>query len=199
MKNNLITHIRKDTDVQFEFKAVAKWCRGLGIDIGCGSKRLSPSVLSTDNYLSTGVDLLWDHLQKGPYPFEDQAFDFVFSSHVIEDFSPEDIPRVFAEWWRMVKIGGYLVLLVPDMEGGRYPKWDEKFIADDQDVKDGKRKVGEIKGNPSHRINMGLTVLHDLIKPYGVEIVQENQLSKNQMTLDFVIRKVRHEKEEKQK
>lgn len=190
----MVRHLN-ETDTRRDFVLVEKYCRGLGIDCGCGTNRLSPSVLTIDWYPHSDTDMIWNCVHEGgrhPYPFRDNRFDFIFASHLIEDFAPEEIQWVFNEWMRLIKPGGYLVLLVPDMENKRYPDWDEQFTEDDIEVKTGQRRAGELKGNPSHRITMGLTLLHKLKNesPHQSEIVQEDTYPHDQMTLDFVLKKI---------
>ena len=58
-------------------------------------------------------------------PFKDNTLDWVYSSHLIEDFPHRDVPerpevpswtRLFKEWARCLKPGGVIVILVPDKE-----------------------------------------------------------------------------------
>lgn len=182
-------------DSRPEFAAMEKYCRGLGMDTGCGTNRLSPTVLTTDWYPHTDTDLIWNCIYNGqyfPYPFREDRFDFIFASHVLEDFQPEHLQWVFDEFMRMIKPGGYFVILGPYMDGIRYPKWDEKFTDNDEEVMTGKRQVGETKGNPSHLFDWDENVCHALLKnsKYKIELVQINTLPKNQMTIDFVVRKL---------
>ena len=184
----------KDNDSRTDFLSVEKYCRGLGFDIGCGTNRLSPTVLTTDWYPHSDTDMVWNCVAGGTweYPFQAERFDFVFASHILEDFAPDEIQWVFDEWLRLIKKGGYLVILVPDMEGRRYPDWNEKFTENDEEVKSGSRTAGELKGNPSHRVTMGLTLLHRLKKEskHITEIVQEDVFPHNRMTLDFILKKL---------
>lgn len=187
------THLQPN-DPRTDFVAVEKFCKGLGLDIGPGTNKFSPTVLCTDWYQHEGVDLIWNMVHEGgrhPYPFRDNVFDFVFASHVIEDFAPDEIQWVFDELLRMVKPNGHLVILVPDMENLRYPDWDEVFTSEDEEVKTGKRQSGELKGNPSHRLTMGMKCMNGLVSnsKYKVEVVQADTFPHNQMTLDFIIQK----------
>jgi predicted SAM-dependent methyltransferase len=188
-------------DTRDQFLLVEKYCKNLGLDIGCGTNRFSPTVLTIDWYDHVDTDMIWNcapEPKEGeqqyvyPYPFRENRFDFVFASHILEDFLPSVIQWVFDEWLRLIKVGGYLVILVPDMENHRYPDWDEKFTEDDEEVKRGERKVNELKGNPSHRICMGLTLLHKLKNEsqYKTEIVQEDTFTHDRMTLDFILKKL---------
>ncbi len=189
-----MTHLKK-SDKRWEFLAMDKYCKGLGLDYGCGTNRFSPSVLCTDWYPHKGVDLVWNCVHEGgryPFPFAENTFDFIFASHVIEDFRPEEIQFVFDELLRMIKPGGYFCILGPCMDGVRYPLWDEKFTAESPEVISGERQIGEQAGNPSHYVNWDLELCHKLKNDsaYKTEVVQENTFPDNQMTIDFVIKKL---------
>ena len=45
-------------------------------------------------------------------PFKDESVDTVFSSHLLEDFADWGPPLL--EWSRVLKIGGHLVILMPE-------------------------------------------------------------------------------------
>lgn len=192
-EKELIRHI-SDNDPRTDFLYVEKYCRGLGYDVGCGSNRFAPTVLTTDWYPHDDTDLVWNCVHEGgrhPYPFRDERFDFVFSSHVIEDFKPDEIQWVFDEFFRLVKKGGYLVLLVPDMGNKRYPDWDEVFTEEDEEVKSGKRRAGELRGNPSHCLTMSYELLESLThKHSNIKIVQADTIPHTSMSLDFVVQKL---------
>lgn len=171
----------ENTTTQREFAAVWKWCtQGIGVDIGCGTNRLSPRILAIDHtdHAENGPDLvmdaaLLDWRHKGGPGFRDNCFDFIFSSHCLEDF--EDIEGVLREWWRKLKFEGVLVLLLPDMEGGRYPR------------------VEDPNGNPSHRVNVGPKMMAEtLSRLFGAccEIVQCDTI-KGGCTFDIVARRRR--------
>jgi SAM-dependent methyltransferase len=178
-------------DPRFEFLSVERFCRGLGIDWGCGSNRFAPTVLSVDNYPHKEADIVID-ISHDKLPFVDNVFDFVFSSHAIEDVEPQYSQKVFDELGRVIKVGGYMALLIPDMERHRYPYFDELFGWNDPEVMCGERTAGELKGNPGHKYNAGLTCLNEWVNnsKYKWEIVQSDTLEHSQMTLDFVIKKL---------
>ena len=48
-------------------------------------------------------------------PLEKEKFDVVHARHVLEHFYPEDVPGLIAEWCRILKIGGELIINVPDL------------------------------------------------------------------------------------
>jgi SAM-dependent methyltransferase len=87
--------------------------RGQGIDIGCGPDPVTPNVRRFD-------------LEHGDANFPSQhvkeQFDFVYSSHCLEHM--HDPRLTILDWWKLVKPGGYLFILVPDedlYEQGVFP------------------------------------------------------------------------------
>lgn len=93
-----------------------RFCAGNGLDLGFGGDPISSSAVRVDlpnPYAATGdapVQLGGDcrYLRW----FQDGVLDYVYSSHLLEDF--EDTKAVLAEWLRVLKPGGYLILFCPD-------------------------------------------------------------------------------------
>ena len=173
---------------EFE-KYLRKWAVienrwGNGIDVGCGTARIDNMIVSIDrqpDYKYAHAQFVWDchDLEL----FNNGVLDFLFSSHVLEDF--EDIETVFLNWWRKLKVGGVMLLLLPDMEGGRYPKIEEK------------NPDGSSKGNPSHHTNVGKDYIHALLdrlksrELIDYKIEQEDTVPHNESSsIDFVIRRL---------
>ena len=99
---------------------------GNGVDIGSGGWPVVPWAIQIEQpadkfrHYTNGrpvpndVEWLGDIFS---LPFKDGSLDWVYSSHLIEDFSRETIwPKLFAEWGRCLRPGGIMVLLVPDRE-----------------------------------------------------------------------------------
>ena len=59
----------------------------------------------------TEVDLIADG---DNLPFKDNTLDFVFTSHVLEHFY--DPIKALQEWYRVIKIGGYVFMIIPHKE-----------------------------------------------------------------------------------
>ena len=157
-----------------------------GVDIGCGTNPLSPQILSIDAQpdprYSSGL-MVWDCINLEL--FSDNVLDFIFSSHCLEDF--ENIPEVFCNWWRKLKVGGLMILLLPDMENCdcEHCKGKSRYA-----------KVGEDKGNPSHRTNTGEKYISDMLdrlhaqEKINYKILQKNTIPHNEScSVDFVIKK----------
>ncbi|HUL52738.1 MAG TPA: class I SAM-dependent methyltransferase, partial [Opitutaceae bacterium] len=95
---------------------LAPYCTGCGVDVGCGGDPILPQALRVDlpqpyaRYSDLPVQLGGDASQLRW--FADGQLDFVFSSHVLEDFA--DTRTVLREWLRVLRPGGRLVLYCPD-------------------------------------------------------------------------------------
>jgi SAM-dependent methyltransferase len=89
------------------------WLTGTGIDIGCGPDPVFPDVRLFD---------LGDGDANRITKYVSDTFDFVYSSHCLEHM--HDPPRALAEWWKLVKPGGVMMVIVPDedlYEQGVFP------------------------------------------------------------------------------
>lgn len=90
-------HERREKEFFFE-----KYCKGDGLDIGCGN---DPIVSGC-----SGWDLINGDAQylNG---IKDEEFDYVYSSHCLEHM--RDVRCSIQNWFRIVKTGGFLVLYIP--------------------------------------------------------------------------------------
>jgi SAM-dependent methyltransferase len=78
------------------------YCIGSGIDLGSGSDPICPSAIPFDIEDGDVYDLS---------RYEDEEFDFVFSSHCLEHLCYSR--KALGEWFRILKNKGYLVLYLP--------------------------------------------------------------------------------------
>jgi SAM-dependent methyltransferase len=86
---------------------------GDGIDIGCGDDPIVPQAMRFDREHGD-AQYITHHV--------DRAFDYVFSSHVLEHMA--DPAAALVDWFKLVKPGGHLIALVPDedlYEQGVFP------------------------------------------------------------------------------
>jgi len=92
-----------------------KYIKGHGIDIGYGGDPIVDWAITIDlpvPYTKVGIQPL--NLRgdaRSLYWFKDEVLDFVYSAHLLEDFT--DTKNVLIEWLRVLKIGGYLILFCP--------------------------------------------------------------------------------------
>jgi ubiquinone/menaquinone biosynthesis C-methylase UbiE len=115
-------------------KRVIKYCKGIGLDLGCGNFKIVSDAIGIDNHpQALGADIHLDLSKEHSLRiFADNSMDYVFSSHLLEDF--ESTLPILREWCRVVKPGGYLILYLP--HGDLYPK------------------AGTPEANPSHKVDL---------------------------------------------
>lgn len=83
------------------------------LHIGCGNIILPRPFENLDTRPLEGVD----HVSEAfPLPFENNIFDLVYSSHVLEHFKKADTQNIVNEWVRVLKPGGIIRLSVPSLE-----------------------------------------------------------------------------------
>jgi SAM-dependent methyltransferase len=97
---------------------VIEYCKGKGCDVGFGGDKIKKDQCDGIDYehpyAYTGkeqVDIPCI-VGKEPIPVADNSYDYVYSSHLIEDF--ENTTAVLADFVRILKPGGNLVLVFPD-------------------------------------------------------------------------------------
>jgi hypothetical protein len=81
-----------------------KYCRGRGLDIGPDNDPITPYVQTWtwDNGDAVYMDGL-----------PDEGYEFVYSSHVLEDVERSKLVIALRNWWRLVVRGGFLIVVVP--------------------------------------------------------------------------------------
>ena len=88
------------------------YCIGAGLDVGCGPWKAYATCIGIDGQAypnSAGPSLVMDCTDLSL--FADAKFNFIFSSHFLEHV--KDTAAMLAEWWRLIKVGGHLVLYLP--------------------------------------------------------------------------------------
>lgn len=96
---------------------IVPYTRGKGVDLGCGPKKAFPHFIGVDNCIDGELfgihfkpDIEHDDCTRLGF-LSDGELDFVFSSHLLEHIV--DYKAALAEWWRVLKVGGHLVLYLP--------------------------------------------------------------------------------------
>jgi SAM-dependent methyltransferase len=79
------------------------------LDLGSGPWKY-PGSISVDWNKEVNPDIVWD-LNVLPYPFNDDEFDLVYASHVLEHL--DNPVKVIEEIWRILKPNGMLIVKVP--------------------------------------------------------------------------------------
>ena len=97
------------------------WLVGKGVDIGCGDDPIRPDVQCFD--LEQG-----DANCISKYLTDHETYDYVFSSHCLEHMH---VPKVtILDWWKLVRPGGVLFVIVPDEDLYEQGIWPSIFNPD---------------------------------------------------------------------
>jgi predicted SAM-dependent methyltransferase len=140
---------------------LAPFCTGYGIDVGCGGDPITPAAVRVDLpqpyavYTEMPVQLGGD--AGNLFWFRDGTLDFVYSSHVLEDFA--DPGAILREWLRVLKPGGRLVIFCPD---------EQRFRAHC-------RRTGQPYNTHHHHADFSLALVKaQLAKIGGTRLLYEN-------------------------
>jgi len=130
-----------------------RWTRGRVLDVGCGPNKGFPHFIGLDSGVDTqlfGIQMkpdIWIEDASNLALFGSEAYDAVYSSHLLEHIAPEKVEETLREWWRVLKVGGYLVLYLPHED--LYPK------------------VGQPNANPDHKWDVNEQRLLAYMRPVG--------------------------------
>lgn len=109
---------------------VEKLANGIGYDMGCGEGKLPGSIgidirpeKKPDVVLDCSRADLWEQLVNLKYP---TSLDYIFSSHLIEDFVEVDQVAICKTWLVGIKPGGLLILYVPEKDAYKGTNFDHK-------------------------------------------------------------------------
>src|SRR5262245_51851836 len=95
--------------------------QGKGLDIGCGNDPVRPDVRRFD--VEDGDANCVTQVIR-----ELESFDYVFSSHCLEHM--HDPIAALHDWWKLVKPGGALFVIVPDEDLYEQGYWPSIFNSD---------------------------------------------------------------------
>jgi|GEM_PF-197063 len=160
------TPLRNNLEVNLCRERLLPFCDGKGLDVGCGDNKICPQAIGIDLTDPT-ADVKADAIQ---LPFENESMDYVFSSHCLEDL--QDTGAALAQWMRVLKTGGNLVLYLPHRNF--YPR------------------VGKPGANPHHKHDLDPnTVLAALSQTSDYEILHLDESgTAGQHSFALVVRKL---------
>lgn len=95
-------------------------------------------VLSNDRYariLATDSDIILHDLRRG-IPFPEEEFDVIYHSHFLEHLEKQDAFEFLKECWRVLKKGGIIRVVVPDLEAKILNYVSETIKLAKEEVKD---------------------------------------------------------------
>jgi hypothetical protein len=112
----------------FEPSFAARYFVGRGLDVGSGDDPLSSYAQFFPRISEVAS---WD-VEQGDAQFlqgvPDEHYDFVHSSHCLEHMA--DPAMALASWFRVVRPGGHLVVVVPDEDLYEQAQWPSTFNGD---------------------------------------------------------------------
>jgi predicted SAM-dependent methyltransferase len=149
-----------------------KYCRGQGLDLGCGGSKIRVDAIGIDLY-NPMADMNCDAQLLEQYPNE--FFDYVFSSHLLEEI--EDTESTLREWLRVIKRNGNLVLYQAD-KNIYYP-------------------LGHPQCNFRHKHHFSWEDLWGILKRIdGVKLIHHNQKMDDEWSFELVVKKTENEMEQ---
>jgi len=117
------------------------------LDLGCGNNKhkiKNATVIGLDKIKLKGVDVIWD-LEKTPLPFNDNYFDEIIASHILEHI--ENLESLLNDLYRILKPSGIIKIWVPNAPS---------HVAFD---------------HPEHKRYFGINTFHRLIVDYNLKFV----------------------------
>jgi predicted SAM-dependent methyltransferase len=84
------------------------------LNLGCGT-HYHPDWVNID-FRSTGPEVVPYNLLGRPLPFRSNVFDAAYHSHLLEHFPKRYAPIFLQECFRVIKPGGIIRIVVPDLE-----------------------------------------------------------------------------------
>jgi predicted SAM-dependent methyltransferase len=84
------------------------------LHIGCGTNILPKPFENLDGREFEGVDHVSSADELGQ--FDDNTFDMIYASHILEHYPRNDVERVLKEWVRVVKVDGIVRISVPSFK-----------------------------------------------------------------------------------
>lgn len=164
----------------------ATFCMGDGVDIGSSGDPVVPHAIQVD--LETPycpligdypIHLRLDGAREITKVFKPGSLDFIYSSHLLEDFTSIEQEVIVLDWMSLIRAGGYLVILLPDKE-----RW-QRALAAGQPPNDAHKHEGT-PGELTRVVLHNAAYLHE-----GWEIVMDACPDDNDYGIVFIAKKVR--------
>ena len=156
-----------------ECEALRPWCKGVGIELGCGRRKRLPFAIGVDRDRADAKipEIICD-VEKEELPFSDNSLDYILAAHLLE--AMEDPAACIRAWMKKLKPGGYLLLIMPDTDSPKVPK------------------IGQRGADPEHKWNPSPDVFKKEIMPKVEDIAvlfQFDTLQRNEWSFDAFLRK----------
>ena len=96
---------------QIEAEKLIPWLFGKGADVGCGLRTIKPDAIRVDLDENVRPEIL---ASSDNLPSKDGELDYITSVHTFEHFP--DQRKVLVEWLRVLKKGGIVAMVHPDVD-----------------------------------------------------------------------------------
>lgn len=152
------------------------------LHLGCGPKYL-PGFVNIDGNLFSKIDL-WLDVRNG-LPFGPNSIDSIYSTHMFEHFYADELGRLLQECVRVLKPGGGVRLIVPNLESAirAYSegknKWFDSFPRDFTSL--GGRFSNFIFCDGQHRAAFDFTYLDEVLREAGFREVERAAEGKSRL------------------
>ena len=100
--------------IRREIELLASYCKGDGLNIGCGNVQIGNSIGVDMTTESKAAKVIADAVD---LPFAENSFDYIVASACFEHIKYAPIV-ILRHWLRFLKLGGIVAILVPDAEYG---------------------------------------------------------------------------------
>lgn len=94
-----------------EVESILAYVDGIGLDVGCGGRSIDKDIMRLDLDPKNEPDIV---ASMSDIPMPDESFDFLVAQHAFEHI--EDQEATLKEWLRVVKKGGYIIIIHPDVQ-----------------------------------------------------------------------------------
>ncbi len=157
-------------------------------------------ALLEETYKTIGLSAVFSTADMYNMPFEDNSFDLVFNAGVVEHYEYEERVKLFKEYSRVVKPGGYMVIAIPNHHSFPYRlayiiynltgKW---MFPKELKIYDFKKEAATVKGlnQVSRTVLSKASVMNwlNIIKPLKFIVSKLDMLFKFEGYLTVVILK----------
>lgn len=146
------------------------------LHLGCGQNYLSlPGFVNIDGNICCRKDIWLDVTMGLPYP--DQTIDAIYAHHFLEHLEERGIRRVLLEAYRVLKPGGGIRLVTPDLGKAvrAYAAKDHHFFSGWPDPRQsiGGKFNNYLLCRNQHRFMFDLGFLEEFLRNAGLEKCQE--------------------------
>jgi len=142
--------VTKEPKVSKKILSLIKKKSGYAIDVGCGSNKQTSggNWIGMDRRKTPVVDIVHD-AEVFPWPFPAKSCNKILMSHLIEHIKPWLMIDLMDECWRVLKLGGQLLIAVPYATSFGYYQDPTHCLINGSEIftESGFKKIQDIKIN----------------------------------------------------